>query len=133
MNPPDTGKENPTLGNFILTRDNNIAVIDRNFFLEFSEQDRSALKGSFLTKSLSPLLKHILSLPENQQLNQQEREKITARATQATTRISSDGLSPELVQEVLLDLRKQGVKIPLRFSLLTLNLFVLSRFEESLG
>lgn len=120
---------NPTPGNYMLTPDNKLAVIDRSYYLEFSKTDRTILLG--LRSDIGwardlAIGKFVDQMVEENKasahIDPRTKEE-AVKAVQAIYKNGKEGNRPmsEVVTDALTELREKGIKIPLRYTILGMN------------
>jgi hypothetical protein len=123
------------IGNFMVTPDGRVAILDRNFFLELTPEMRDFVK--FLLNPMSLRF----STPEvivdrfvalgGREITPVQRRKLVASWTKARERVLAgdwQGLSGFLI-----DLRENGVKLPLQITLIFKNLNALQAMARKAG
>ncbi|MFC1723368.1 AarF/UbiB family protein [Nanoarchaeota archaeon] len=113
-------------GNYRVTQDNQVAILDRNFFLELTPEDQGMLyaiaNGGTIeskTQAICDYLQtHNDTLPWS-----------------AKTRIESEleGESLDAMSDVIKYVKQTGLNMPLRMSLLVKNLFALDNMAKDAG
>ncbi len=132
-------------GNFRVMPDGNVAVLDRNLYLELDGNDRDFVKrftslpasldlAGVASSKIRILLEYLVSLPENTALS----GKITdleglINGVFSTPEKLKTLLSFEGVSELLVLLKREGVSVPLNLTLLLKNLNALNRLSTSAG
>lgn len=113
------------IGNFRVTPDRQVAVLDRNFFLELSDSERSIITGMF--NPFIPLNQKVSELSKYLNSDHRHQDAINSLAESISNR------NWIVVQKKLLELRQKGIKLPLNFSLLLKNFHVLQRLSQKAG
>jgi hypothetical protein len=116
-------------GNFRVTAEGNVAILDRNFFLELDEKDRvflgQLLSGAADRRALSAAIVDYLHLPFANAAK--TIENILAEMDRA-------GLGPlEQVRQLVIFLKRQKVRIPLKIILLIKNINALNDLAKQAG
>ncbi|NMC61658.1 MAG: hypothetical protein GYA55_00670 [SAR324 cluster bacterium] len=124
---------NPQLGNFRLRSDGKVFIIDRNYFLEFNDREKKLFKtlirgAVFGGDTKRRLLDYFFSDPENSRVDEQDKLRIYGMLQNYKNEVSLNGLS-----RLLAELKQNGLKIPLRFSLLAINFNALDSMCRDLG
>ncbi len=103
-----------------------VYVLDRGFWLEFSEQESTFfnfIKGEeFSSEKAAEFIQYLFKLPENSALTKPKRMAIIGQITLAggnAIRLGSSASETAVI--MMLELRKAGVKIPLKWSLFQKN------------
>lgn len=114
-------------GNFRVTAQNEVAILDRNFFLEFDDKDEAFVKELKETPFLSlgehlpTMLAHYFDAPH---LEEEIRSEIAS--------ILMTEVPPQVqVRRLVLALKKMGLKIPLKISLIIKNVISLMHMETA--
>lgn len=123
-------------GNFRITADNQqIAVFDRYNLLELNSQDKVLLKGlvtSFIGGGANAIrdrfIDYALTLPENQGYLGTRDELVSDLSSLSP----QDDIEKTIVDNILL-LKKRGLTIPLKISLIGKNLQALNRMSKEAG
>lgn len=116
-------------GNIRVTPDNQVAYLDRNFYQHFSDEDRAFLFGILGSRNainetidLSLAYTGVSKTPD-------ERQRIIEKAEHVK---ETDDPTRQLLDVVIL-LRKEGIRFPLRITLLLQNIFFLDRMSKRAG
>jgi serine/threonine protein kinase len=118
-------------GNFRITEDKKVAILDRNFYLELTDDDRQ-LFGSLTSEGAgSALASYLLRQPENQGTQMSEQELVSAISDEMSSVSLAE--NPEGVFGVVTKIKEAGLKIPLRITLLLKNLNGLNNFAKNAG
>lgn len=115
-------------GNFRVTPDKQVAILDRNFFIELDERDR-AFMMNFLGASVSPdeLCKTIAEyLGIESSIAAKVRTKLTELAESGTDALEQAG-------DIVIFLKENGATVPLKVTLLLKNLNGLASLAASAG
>jgi len=121
---------NPTPGNFMLTPDNRVAVIDRSFFLEFPFKERLFLAGLNTGLTASAAIRSFVELFAEES-GVSVPTGLQQEIVELYTSGKRDGKSfSEILQSSLLRIKERGVRIPLRYTLLGMNLGALEFIEQ---
>lgn len=119
-------------GNIRITPNNEIALLDRNFYIQLSLQDRFFLAG--LTQRLGDTisatgycLDYLRS--QGQEIDQETRARIIE---QVDTLADTPNLTNRLLGLTVL-LRREGLRFPLKITLLVKDLFYLDRMAKRVG
>ncbi len=136
-------------GNFRIMPDGRIAILDRNFYLEWTADDRKFIQDftafsfeDYLIKGpaamagekIGQLVDYLLVLPENKKLAKKKNAIMAATIAEFTQNgkleslITSEGLS-----DITLFLKKQGLKLPLKMTLLVKNFAFLNNLARKAG
>jgi predicted unusual protein kinase regulating ubiquinone biosynthesis (AarF/ABC1/UbiB family) len=128
-------------GNFRITKDKRIAILDRNFFLEFNEQEKQLFYSAFMyanagkegaAKFSAFLSDYLGTIPENRGKFQNPAE--TAKLAKSIgNELGSDSPLAERMMGVVRYLRVNKYKLPLKTTLLVRNMHALQKFAETAG
>jgi len=125
-------------GNFIVTPNNKIAIIDRNFYIKLSIKDRLFLRTLLdeepIKDKIERFIKFLLEQQENQELKNRysNKDDISYLAERMASGIDSAEIESNILR-IMVDLRKSGFFIPLRISLLIKNLNSLNQMAKESG
>ena len=127
---------NVTPGNFMRTEDGNLAVLDRDMYLKFNGADRlflwSLQQAGTVPERIERFLDWLTGLKENASAAKPlNRGEMTAEILQHMEQRKAD--PEEAALDVLAVVHSQGLHIPLKFSLLFLNLQSLRRMARQVG
>ncbi|MES2971748.1 MAG: AarF/UbiB family protein [Patescibacteria group bacterium] len=122
-------------GNFRITADNkSLAVFDRYNLLEFSESERGMLKQVLrtvatgdTTAGMNGMVNFILSLPDNSQTDHALVRQVVDQATAQASDLAESG------PKVLLALKQNGVRVPIKYTLVMKNILSLQRLSKRAG
>lgn len=114
-------------GNYRLTPNFEIAILDRNYYIELQEIDKKFIKSLIRDRNfMESFLDFLLSLEENKSLRNQ-RDDLLSESRDV------DLTDPVSILKILTELKKRGFKIPLRISLLIKNLSSLNNLAKEAG
>jgi hypothetical protein len=127
---------NVTPGNFMRTEDGNLAVLDRDMYLRFSLADRlfllSLQQAGAVQGRIERFLDWLMGLKENEAAaGHLDRGKISAEILKHMEQRKAD--PEEAALDALMVVHSKGLHIPLRFSLLFLNLQALRQMARRVG
>lgn len=123
---------NPSPGNARVMKDGKLAILDRSYYLEFSDMEIEKLKISFSIRSpISNLaekaLEAILISPENSRLSE------SVRSAARKVLKENHPASLQEVSSVVAQIRATGVTIPLRYTLVFLGLNSIDSMFKDIG
>jgi len=127
---------NVTPGNFIRTEDKNLAVLDRDMYLKFNIADRLFLwnlqQAGTVQERIDRFLDWLMGLKENEAAARQlDRAQVKAEILEHMEQRKAD--PEEAALDVLAVVHAQGLHIPLKFSLLFMNLQALRQMARQAG
>jgi len=118
------------IGNYAVTPDNKIAVFDRTYYVQLSDKEinlfSSIMDGQLDWTVAADYLKTLLPENSNVQITTLIPELISMG--QSITNKDFAGVNKTLVR-----LRRQGIQIPLKISILLKNIHALSKLSEKAG
>ncbi|MCR4278255.1 MAG: AarF/UbiB family protein [Candidatus Berkelbacteria bacterium] len=118
-------------GNFRITEDKKVAILDRNFYLELSDDDRQ-LFGSLTGDNVrGALAEYLLRQPENHDTTF-SKEELMALLSNGVNSVSI-AENPEGIFDLVTKIKEVGLKVPLRITLLLKNLYSLNNFAKNAG
>lgn len=103
-----------------------VHILDRGFWLEFTSEEAQFFnfitgKDSRVERSLE-FLQYLLALPENSKLSKMNRMKLSASISLTAAGLFLEGASAvDAATEFFIQLRKAGIRIPLKWTLLQQN------------
>lgn len=110
-----------------------VAILDRNYYLEYSEQERANIKNLILGAGLAPrklatgLVEALLKTTENAELSNEAR----LAALKTVNEVDLTGLKS--LDTLARKLKEQGVAVPLRYTLLLVNINALDKMCRDPG
>lgn len=120
------------IGNFRITRDRQVAVLDRNFYLDLNIKDKLFVQQVATNmndpKKLATQINKYLS-QDNKSLQQ---NPITNEMTDHLENMK-DGDLTKNISNIMIFLRKKEIKIPLKITLLVKNLNALNNMAQTVG
>lgn len=129
-------------GNFMITPDKEVAILDRNFYLKLSLNDRLLFnnlnKKGKVEEKVELFVRYLLKQEENADLrNKLGNNKaidlyIKKLSSQILSSISSENME-DAILDIMVQLKNIGIKIPLRITLLIKNLNSLNRMAKEVG
>lgn len=125
---------NVNMGNFRITPNHAVALLDRGFYLKFSLQDRlffrSVANAKTTIEASAFWVDYILRQPENKNLSE-----VAERKMAALKEVAEWGNLPteELATKTVVAVRAQGIHVPLRFTLLLIDLNALVQMAKEVG
>jgi len=129
-------------GNLRVTPDKEVAILDRNFYLKLDRRDRFMFlrltKAKGVKSQMGVFVDYLLGLEENKVLADElsQRGELEGIHERIVSEIVSgrDGVELEdVVLDMMVKLRDEGINIPLRFVLLMKNLNSLNRMAKEAG
>lgn len=118
-------------GNFRITPDNKIAVLDRNNYLEFTEpEDRGLLKNLLGGFKSETIIDYLLKMPENESLKE-NKDSILTNINLITQ--NAGEVNEDLIRKIVLESKVLGLKVPLKLTLLFKNLLSLNKMAREAG
>jgi len=116
-------------GNFRITKKKEIAILDRNYFIELDEKDRKLVQAMISSvgssKELSASLVAYFSIKDRELKNELQRE---------IKRLTGCGLDPlSQVKELLVFLAEKKVEVPLKITLLMKNINAFQGMAKAAG
>ncbi len=122
------------IGNFRVTSDKKVAILDRNYFLQFDFKDRLFLwelsKKAGDQKGLAKtLIGYFSGLDENKGFVFDE---IETELQESLSGVNGSNFM-EILPKVLITLRKNNIHIPLKITLLVKNINALKRMADMVG
>ncbi|MFQ5953239.1 MAG: hypothetical protein ACE5JK_07550, partial [Candidatus Omnitrophota bacterium] len=124
------------LGNFKVTKEGNVAILDRSLYLKLSQRDRQLfwdlIKDGSARGCLEIFLNYLSEMEENKKLRKKgTRDKLLKSLAKS---LSGDGKNLEdLILDILVQLKRSNVNVPLRITLLVKNLQVLNKWTKKAG
>lgn len=115
------------IGNFRITPNKEIAILDRNYFLELTSQEQQVITGIF--NPFSPATEKARLLREYFVDNGNTVDE--SQITDISKAINSNDWT--LLQKKLITLKQEGVKVPLTLTLLLKNFNALQKLSEKAG
>ncbi|MFA4966889.1 MAG: M48 family metalloprotease [Candidatus Margulisiibacteriota bacterium] len=122
-------------GNISITAENEVALLDRSFYLELTPTDISLIKN--ITASVNDpaqladkIAEYLVSLPSNKEKAGQK--SALAKLAKEALEGRSDNWEKALIQ-TLVKIKKAGFKVPIEFTLLIKNLKVLNNMAKRAG
>ncbi len=127
---------NVTPGNFMRTEDGNLAVLDRDMYLKFNIPDRlflwSLQQAGTVPERIERFLDWLTGLKENEAAGKNlDRGKVTSEILEHMEQRKAD--PEEAALDVLAVVHSKGLHIPLKFSLLFMNLQALRQMAQRVG
>ncbi|MBF0384809.1 MAG: DUF89 family protein [Candidatus Omnitrophica bacterium] len=125
-------------GNFIITPDGKVAIIDRNFYLKLSLKDRLFLKNLLEEgtneEKIKQFIKYLLDQENNKALRESygENGAVSDLAQRISAALDTNNLENSILN-IMLQLRSAGFKIPLKISLLIKNFNSLNQLAKESG
>ncbi len=124
-------------GNFRVTDDRKVAILDRNYFLEIDAKDRNWFKSAamyLMLKNARGLASSVVGYASGFNGNGHDLEQVKSEV-QKTIEDSFESDKPMTVKllDVVRTLRSNGLKLPLRTTLLIRNMHSLQKFAEDAG
>ncbi len=123
-------------GNFRVTGDKEVAILDRSSYIELTLEDRllvnSLAKAGNIEERLKIFLKYLAKQEGNQHLKDaKEEEKIRSFVLSKLDTNKKD--LEKAVLDIIVHLKRRNVKIPLKITLLVKNLHILSKWAKDAG
>lgn len=119
-------------GNIRLTHEKQVAILDRNFYLELEDRDKRLLLELLVPfgNPVKKVLKYLFDQPQEQTVLQNR----TAIETQILGELKDFSLvDAQAARDALAVIKSQGLQVPLRITLLLKNLNALNKMAQSAG
>ncbi len=118
-------------GNLRIDDDMNLAILDRGMFLEFNLEDKLFLRN--LASEQNPKAKAEIFLTWLQKLEGNSGKDLNPIRTAIYSKLDSDMELEKLGTSIMIEARKHGFKIPLKYTLLFKNLNALGQLSRKVG
>ncbi|MBI2339570.1 MAG: hypothetical protein HYU99_04255, partial [Deltaproteobacteria bacterium] len=120
------------IGNYRVTPDNQVAVLDRTFFLHLNKDEQSIIQGALSGNiDLEKIQAYFVVLLPPEKQNPETQTKVALELMQMAGAVQAGDF--QQVNQGLIHLRQLGLEIPLKLSLILRNLHALHDLAKKAG